>query len=190
MRSLIAVIAVSCAAGLVAGCAGQASQRDPTPPPQTQRVSGNVEHLADVSVEQERSDQQVPTAVERAVQWSEKYSRTAERLVAAQKARNELEKENQQLLAKVARLQTELDRAKQELRDANQMLVEMREELSNWKTNVLGFRDEMRQAQQAQIERLKEIIELLGGEVPSASTAETTDQTKEPSGASVSDASS
>jgi hypothetical protein len=41
----------------------------------------------------------------------------------------------------------------------------MRIELNNWKTSILGFRDEMRQADIAQLETLLKILKILGGEV-------------------------
>lgn len=166
MKNTTVILTVTLAF-VVAGCDEQMSYRDRTPPPTTSKpASGNVEYLADSSVARNDDSTASPSAVEDALRWSRKYSETAEKLVGAQQELHAAREEKQELLAKVARLQTELDRAKQELRESNQMLVEMREELNRWKTNVLGYRDEMLAAQEAQLDRLHEIIKLLGGQVP------------------------
>ena len=46
------------------------------------------------------------------------------------------------------------------------MLTELNDELARWKRDVLGFRTEMRRAQQVQLELMKKMVVLLGGEVP------------------------
>ena len=51
-----------------------------------------------------------------------------------------------------------------ELAEANNLLVEMDKNLDNWRKDVLGFREEMRQADAAQIEALQKILSLLGAE--------------------------
>jgi hypothetical protein len=56
----------------------------------------------------------------------------------------------------------------------------MRIELNEWKTNILGFRDEMRNADKAQLQALMKILEALGGEV----TIETPDQQDDSTSAS------
>lgn len=48
----------------------------------------------------------------------------------------------------------------------------MQKELTNWKSDVLGFRDEMRKAQKAQIDALTHIVTLLGGETAPPSAAD------------------
>lgn len=50
------------------------------------------------------------------------------------------------------------------------MLIELRGELTKWKSNVLGFRQEIQTAQQAQLEALQKVLRLLGGEVPEPTT--------------------
>jgi uncharacterized protein YeaO (DUF488 family) len=51
-----------------------------------------------------------------------------------------------------------------ELAEANEFLQQMHVELNKWKSDVLGFREEMRQAQQAQLEALAKILRVLGAE--------------------------
>ena len=50
-------------------------------------------------------------------------------------------------------------------KQANDLLIEMRIELNNWKTNILGFRDEMRDAEKEQLKALIRILTVLGGEI-------------------------
>jgi hypothetical protein len=54
----------------------------------------------------------------------------------------------------------------------------MRIELNNWKTNILGFRDEMRDADKTQLQALLRILKALGGEVnPEVSSRQDSDST-------------
>ena len=87
-----------------------------------------------------------------------------------QKKNLDLTEENRTLSNQLTEAQTQLEQAKKELAEANTLLVDMQKELTNWKSDVLGFRDEMRKAQKAQIDALTHIITLLGGETPSPAT--------------------
>jgi len=107
-----------------------------------------------------------PTAVDSALEWMRKYTKTAETLVQTQKQKEQLEEDKRKLLAEKTRLETELERAQTELEQANALLIEMRRELEGWKKNVLGFRNEIRDAEKAQLEALAKVLRLLGGEVP------------------------
>jgi len=71
---------------------------------------------------------------------------------------------NQELKERIVVIETQLQRSKMELNQANDLLVEMRVELNNWKTDVLGFRNEIRDAEKAQLEALLKILVVLGGE--------------------------
>ncbi len=62
-------------------------------------------------------------------------------------------------------LEGQLQQTQKELAEANDLLIEMRIELNNWKTDVLGFRDEMRDAETAQLQTLFRILQVLGGQV-------------------------
>jgi hypothetical protein len=104
------------------------------------------------------------TSVESSLILSEKYASLA---VESEKLRQENKKlidENVDLSKKLAALQAEFDQTSKELKDANAMLIDMRVEINNWKNNVLGFRDEMRASQKAQLEALLQVMKLLGGE--------------------------
>jgi len=104
------------------------------------------------------------TPVETAIKISEKYAKLTEE--AAQ-----LRQENKQLSVQNIELNTQLDstneklvQAEQELKEANDMLIDMRIELNNWKVDVLSFRDEMRNADKAELQALLKILKTLGGD--------------------------
>ena len=73
--------------------------------------------------------------------------------------------ENQQLKEQLFNIQKQLQQTQNELNEANEIMISMRAELNNWKKDVLGFRDEMRNAEKAQIEALLKIMKVLGGDV-------------------------
>jgi len=108
-----------------------------------------------------------PSAVESAVQLSEKYAKLSEEAAALKQQKELLDAENARLKEQFNSASTELAQTKKELTEANDLLVEMRVELNNWKNNILGFRDEMRDADKAQLEALLKILKTLGGEIKS-----------------------
>ena len=106
------------------------------------------------------------SAVDAARGWSNKYAGLADRCMKLQQENNALAEKNRQLLAKEAGLHGDLGQSRKELGDANAMLTELNDELAKWKRDVLGFLTEMRGAQQVQLELMKKMVVLLGGEVP------------------------
>lgn len=109
-------------------------------------------------------------AVSTALAMSEKNAKLSEELLRVQQAKHDLEEVNRKLAAQVITLQADSQASQKELAEAHQMLQEMRKDLDQWKSNVLGFRDEIRQAEQAQAEALRKVLVLLGAEVPAAAT--------------------
>ncbi len=107
----------------------------------------------------------VPNAVQSAIELSQKCAELSEQLTELKQAKFALTTENEQLKTEVTTLKPELLQAEKELEEANDLLIEMRLELNNWKDDVLGFRSEMRDADQAQLEALLKILQLLGGEI-------------------------
>jgi chromosome segregation ATPase len=105
------------------------------------------------------------TAVESAMQLSEKYAELCEEAVALREKNQNLIDENSQLKERISVLEADLKKTQKELTEANDLLIEMRIELNNWKMDVIGFRDEIRQAESAQLEALLKILKILGGEV-------------------------
>ena len=118
------------------------------------------------------------TAVESAIDLSQKYARVSEEAAVLRQKSQNLAIENQQLKEQVTSLDSQLQQAKKELSEANNLLVEMRIELNNWKADVLGFRDEMRDAEKAQIEALLKILKTLGGEVKTEPPSEKSNQSQ------------
>jgi chromosome segregation ATPase len=112
---------------------------------------------------------QGPTAVESAIELSEKYARLSEQAVVLQQKNRELIAENHRLKTRFTSGQAELNQTQKELTEANDLLIEMRIELNNWKTDILGFRNEMRDAEKAQLETLLKVLKILGGEVKAES---------------------
>lgn len=105
------------------------------------------------------------TAVDSALELSKKNSEMFEQLTLLQKDNDKLTADNRQLKDQIAVLEPELEQTKKELNEANDLLIEMRIELNNWKTDVLGYRNEIRDADKAQLKALLRILEVLGGEV-------------------------
>lgn len=105
----------------------------------------------------QESAAQNSTAVESAVELSQKYATLSEEAAG-------LRQKNQQLQEQTGAFESQLRQTQKELAEANDLLIEMRVELNNWKSNILGFRDEMREADTAQLEALLRILKVLGGQ--------------------------
>ena len=157
MAALVAVTASGCLEG-----AQQLRPQAPTAP-----QNGDAAYLRSTAVKYEGGE---GSEVERTLAWSEKYSQAVEKTARLQQDNRDLELRNQKLQEQLARQQAELAQAQKELAEANTLLLEMRGDLEKWKGNVLGFREEMRRAQQAQLEAMGRVLKLLGGEAPAAAT--------------------
>jgi chromosome segregation ATPase len=105
------------------------------------------------------------TVVESAMELSQKHALLSEQAAELRRRNKELASSNQRLKEQVVALEAKFLQAQKELTEANDILVAMRIELNNWKLNILGFRDEMRDAETAQLEALMKILKVLGGEV-------------------------
>jgi len=104
------------------------------------------------------------TAVESAIELSEKYAQLSDETVALRETNHQLVTDNQHLLQQIETLEAKLLQTQKELGEANELLIEMLTELNNWKSSILGFRGEMREAARAQLEALLKVLEILGGE--------------------------
>ncbi len=120
----------------------------------------------------QESTTQGPSVVESAIELSEKYARLSEEMAVLRQKNQELIAENRRLEDQLIPCEAQLKQTQKELAEANDLLVEMRIELNNWKTDILGFRDEMRDADKAQLETLLKILKILGGEVKEKSPNE------------------
>lgn len=164
-KNIILWAMLSGAASLLAGCMGMSVPFDSNPEPvkPVQKTdAATLKRFQDTNPES-------TTAVDAAIDLSKKYAALSEETAKLQSEKQSLLTENNQLKQRIAVLEPETAAAKKELAEANDLLVEMRIELNNWKTDVLGFRDEMRQADKAQLETLIKILKMLGGEIKEAS---------------------
>ncbi len=111
-----------------------------------------------------------PSAVESAMELSGKYAKLVEETTALKADNQRLSGENLLLKNQLAPCRNNLTQTQKELAEANDLLIEMRIEMNNWKSNILGFRDEMRNADNAQLDALVKILEVLGGQAKVDST--------------------
>jgi len=158
----VTAAAAALAALSLAGCSfapnRQADAVFPDPPRQPEAV-----YLQKAVVARE-TDPPLPTAVENALALQDKYARALEDLRREQDRSRAIADENRKLSDNAVRLQADLAKTQQELAEANGLLIQMRTEIEKWKSDVLGYRDEMRKASQAQIEALAKVLSLLGAE--------------------------
>lgn len=105
------------------------------------------------------------TAVESAVELAKKNTELFEKMIAMQQESRDMITENRRLKDRVAVLEPELEQVKKELDEANDLLIDMTIELNNWKVQILGFQEEMRDADTEQLRALLKILKVLGGEI-------------------------
>ena len=115
------------------------------------------------------SQTQNPTIVASAMELSNKHAILSEEAAVLRQQNKELIVQKQQLEDKVVALEAQLLQTQKELTEANDLLFTMRIELNNWKVDILGFRDEMREAETTQLDALLKILKALGGEVKTKS---------------------
>ena len=116
---------------------------------------------------------QANTALDSTVELTQRYALLSEECAKLKEQNKNITDENQNLKETATSLQTQLDQTKKELSEANDLLVEMRIELNNWKVDILGFRDEMRDAEKAQLEALFKVLTILGGKTNTAAVETT-----------------
>ena len=165
---MVTLAGLSCLGLLFCGCNPpqrsphpMATQTRPDTDPSTARTS-SAKRFQDTPLEGR-------TAVESAIELSEKYARLSDQTIALREENQRLTADNEALLQQIATLEAKLKQTQKELGEANELLIEMLTELNNWKTNILGFRGEMRDAAKAQLEALLKVLEILGGEADAAS---------------------
>ena len=109
------------------------------------------------------------TVIESAMKLSGEYARLTQEAAQLRQQNEDFIAKNRQLNEQVISLDAQLQQAQKELAEANNLLIEMRVELNNWKADILGFRNEMRNAETAQLETLLRILKVLGGQVTTES---------------------
>lgn len=114
-------------------------------------------------------DPEGSTVVASAMKLSSEYSRLNQEAALLRQQNEDLIAKNRQLNEQAVSLEARLQQTQKELAEANGLLIDMRVELNNWKADILGFRDEMRNAETAQLETLLRILKVLGGQVTTES---------------------
>jgi len=126
------------------------------------------------------------TVLESAMELSEKYSTLLEETAKLRMENQKFLEENKSLKEQLASYRSQLGQTQKELAEAIDLLTEMRVELNNWKTDILGFRGEMREAQKAQLEALLKILNILGTDTK-AESAKTSEPNSAPTHQNVPD---
>lgn len=111
-----------------------------------------------------------PTAIEGAIELAKEHARLTEKMAVMRQKNQNLIAENTTLKNHLAESESKLQQTQNELTQANELLREMVIELNNWKVSILGFQNEIRQTDKAQMEALLKILNVLGGEVKTQST--------------------
>jgi len=158
MRNVATVVLVLAVA--VGGCSFGFMRDRPEPIMETAEQTPYLEKAAVV----ESTQSTTPTAIENALEWSQKYARAVEDLSRQQEANRNLADEKRQLNEQIAAAQAELARAHKELQEANDLLIVVRQENERWKADVLGHRAEILLAHKTEMDALVKVLRLLGGE--------------------------
>lgn len=107
---------------------------------------------------------QGPTAVESAINLSKEYAKLSDEAAVLRRENQDLITGNRQYKDQNTALKAQLQQTQKELTEANDLMIEMRVELNNWRADILGFRDEIRQADTTQLQALLRILKILGAE--------------------------
>lgn len=123
-----------------------------------------VADQGDPTLKKRFADGTTAGATDSALAWSQKYEELLKQQQKQTEKSQALVTENSDLKQTIDKLQQDLAKTKKELEEANVFLQDMHRELTQWKSDVLGYREEMRQAQSAQMEALIRILKVLGAE--------------------------
>ena len=164
-KKIISVVLLLVPIFLLSGCSS------------TQQPTELAVNSAEVEMQQNESiakrfqepDPEGSTVVESAMKLSSEYSRLNQEAALLRQQNEDLIAKNRQLNEQAVSLEARLQQTQKELAEANSLLIDMRVELNNWKADILGFRDEMRNAETAQLETLLRILKVLGGQVTTES---------------------
>jgi hypothetical protein len=168
------LVLMALAAFAAAGCAWTQSATSRTPPAAPPPPTTIKPADEDVFYQRAKPvDPPLPTAVETTLALQDKYTRSLEDLQRERDRTRDLTEEKRKLDDAGNKHQADLAKAQLELNDANALLMQMRQELEKWKTDVMGFRDEMRQASQTQLDALAKVMNLLGAETAATATPAT-----------------
>ncbi len=158
---------------MLAGCDGtmmamNAPRTAPAPAPAPER--GTAPYQPRVAVQPEPGAEP-DSAVDRALLYADKYMQESERCEKLRGEIRTLEDQRQADRKTIDTLRAELAAAQQELDQANAMIREINTELKQWKQDVLGFRNDMLAAQEAQLRGINMILKVVGYSAPKTTAA-------------------
>jgi uncharacterized protein YeaO (DUF488 family) len=102
--------------------------------------------------------------------WAQRYEESSRQNEQLRENSSKLVLENARLMQENEKLKLELAQCQKDIVQSNALLEQAHVELSKWKADVLGFREEIRQAQAAQLSALTKILRVLGAESAAAQT--------------------
>lgn len=100
--------------------------------------------------------------------WSQRYDDLSRQTEKLRESNAKMTLDNARLQQEVEKLKIDFQQCRKDLEQSNAVLEQAHVELSKWKADVLGFRDEIRQAQAAQLSALTKILRILGAETSPA----------------------
>ncbi|MCE5326292.1 MAG: hypothetical protein LLG01_07730 [Planctomycetaceae bacterium] len=111
------------------------------------------------------------SAVDTALAWAKKYAEAQMRVATLEQENRTLSDRNRVVTTQLDTAKGQLTTAQRELAEANAMMKDLEARLAKWQESVLGYRQEMREAQKAQMDAMVKVIRLLGGEAPATQSA-------------------
>lgn len=163
LKSVILLTAIIIFSTIIPGCTDSESPLQIVLPTSHE----NKPHQTAVNENRFAERSKSTTALESAVELSEKYAVLSTETAELKMQNKILQNEKEYLIKELNTSKNHLQQTQKELAEANNLLLDTRVEMNNWKADILGFREEMRQAEIAQLQSLKQILEVLGGETPS-----------------------
>ena len=116
--------------------------------------------------------------VKEAISWMQRYTTMMEKYHAVEEQRRGLAEKLRTTETENTKLKMELAQTTKERDEADQMLQRLGADLKAWKTNVLGYRQEMMTELSTMRKRQDKILQVLLGDVPGAAQAAATGGTK------------
>ncbi len=150
---------------LLAGCYWTGEKIIPlTPEPSEAPESAMTVSQDQANLQQRFSDSDRMDPIEMITLWSQRYEELSRQNEQLRKESIAMTEQNSRLQQESTKMKMELDQTHKELEQSNALLQDAHVELSKWKSDVLGFREEIRQAQTAQLLALSKILRILGAE--------------------------
>ena len=163
---------------LTAGCEQMAFQNDdspymesPAPASGTPEPAG-ADYRSDPVIESDHQERS-PNAVKEALGWARKYMEQGERMEQLRRQYAGLQQQYQQRQQENTLRRAGPAAARKDPDNASRMMMELKDELKQWKVSVLGYRREVLDALEAQLEGTNTILKFLGYQAPDSAAKKT-----------------